>query len=195
MESLAKYLHAHGVVVSEDEFFGLVRETFERIAGWDPAAEPERELPAEELEVLHRGGFSTVREVSGTEDPLFRGALDLSALIASALSTKQAAQRLGVVPSRIRQRLTGRPTLYGVKWRGEWLLPQFQFAGKAEVPGISDVVPHLDPGLSPVAVARWFLSPNPDLVPDEGDGPPRSPREWLLAGQSPKEVARLAEAL
>jgi hypothetical protein len=82
-----------------------------------------------------------------------------------------------------------------VKWRGEWLLPQFQFAARAEVPGISDVVPQLDPGLSPVAVARWFLSPNPDLVSGEGDGQATSPREWLLAGHSPKDVVRLAEAL
>jgi hypothetical protein len=196
MERLREYLHEQGVVVGEGEFLALVRETFEGIAEKDLWAEPELELPPEELEVLHSGGFSTTREALGSDDPVFRAALDFSALIASALSTKQAAVMLGVDPSRIRQRLTGRPcSLFGVKRHGGWLLPRFQFSGKTEVPGISQIAPHLDPNLNPVAVARWFLSPNPDLVVDEGDGQPVSPRDWLVSGQSPKDVVRLAEGL
>ena len=86
---------------------------------------------------------------------MFRGALDFSALVATAVSTREAAKLLDVDPSRIRQRLAGsRPSLYGLKWRGEWLLPRFQFAGRAEVPGLDEVVPHLDPQLNPVGVAR-----------------------------------------
>ncbi len=196
MERLREYLHEQGVVGGEGEFLALVRETFEGIAEKDLWAEPELELPPEELEVLRSGGFSTTREALGSDDPVFRAALDFSALIASALSTKQAAVMLGVDPSRIRQRLTGRPcSLFGVKRREGWLLPRFQFSGKTEVPGISQIVPHLDPNLNPVAVARWFLSPNPDLVVDEGDGQPVSPRDWLVSGQSPKDVVRLAEGL
>jgi len=196
MESLREYLHEHGVVVGEGEFLALVRETFEGIAERDLWAEPELELPPEQLEMLRRGGFSTTREALGSNDPVLRGALDFSALIASALSAKQAARMLGVDPSRIRQRLTGRPrSLFGVKRHGQWLLPRFQFSGKTEVPGISQIVPHLDPHLNPVAVARWFLSPNSDLVVDEGDGQPVSPRDWLVSGHSPKDVIRLAEGL
>jgi hypothetical protein len=196
MEDLREYLHEHGVVVGEGEFLALVRETFEGIAEKDLWAEPELELPPEELEVLRSGGFSTTREALGCDDPVFRGALDFSALIASALSAKQAATMLGVDPSRIRQRLTGRPrSLFGVKRHGEWLLPRFQFSGETEVPGISRIAPHLDPHLNPVAVARWFLSPNPDLVVDEGDGQPVSPRDWLVSGHSSEDVVRLAEGL
>lgn len=196
MEFLREYLHEQGVVMGEGEFLALVRETFEGIAEKDLWAEPELELPPEELEVLRSGGFSTTREALGRDDPVFRAALDFSALIASALSTKQAAMMLGVDPSRIRQRLTGRPcSLFGVKRHGGWLLPRFQFLGKTEVPGISQIVPHLDPNLNPVAVARWFLSPNPDLVVDEGDGQPVSPRDWLVSGHSPEDVVRLAEGL
>src|SRR3990172_8778305 len=87
MDGLADYLAECGVVMSELKFLALVRETFEGIAGKDLWAEPERELPAEELEVLRSGGFSTKREALGADDPVFRGALDFSALIASALST------------------------------------------------------------------------------------------------------------
>jgi len=196
MDSLAEYLSECGVAMGEGEFLALLRETLEEIAGRDLWAEPEQELPPEELELLRSGGFSTRREALGSDDPVFRSALDFSALIATAVSTKEAANLLDVDPSRIRQRLTGpRPSLYGVKWRSEWLLPRFQFAGKAEVPGFDEVVPHLDPHLNPIAVARWFLSPSPDLGVEKDDEKPMSPREWLLAGHSPMEVARLAEGL
>ena len=196
MERLTEYLRAWGVAIPEDDFLSLVRETFEEIAGEGLRAEPKQELPPGELELLERGGFSTKRRTLGNEDSLLRGALDFSALIASAVSTREAAELLEVDPSRIRQRLSGPlPSLYGVKWRGEWLLPRFQFAGKAEVPGFAHVAARLDPHLSPVAVARWFLSPSPDLVVEEDDGKPMSPREWLLAGLSPVEVVRLAEGL
>jgi hypothetical protein len=196
MESLTDYLSEWGVAISDREFLVLLRNTLDEIAGKDLWAEPEQELPPEELELLRGGGFSTRRESLGSDDPVFRGALDFSALIATAVSTKEAARLLDVDPSRIRQRLTGPcPSLYGVKWRGGWLLPRFQFVGKAEVPGLDEVVPHLDPGLNPVAVGRWFLSPSPDLVVDQDDGEAMSPRDWLLAGHSPMEVARLAEGL
>lgn len=196
MNKLAEYLGKRGVAISEDQFLALVRETFEGIAGKNLYAEPEQELPAEELALLRGAGFSFKREFLGSDDPVLRGTLEFSALIASALSSKEAGKLLGVDASRIRQRLTGRrPTLYGVKWRGEWLLPRFQFAGKAEVPGLGEVVPHLDPSLNPVAVARWFLSPSPDLLAETGGGKAASPRDWLLDGHSPREVARLAEDL
>jgi len=196
MRKLAAYLEKRGVAMSGDQLFALVRETFEGVAGKDLHAAPEQELPTGELDLLRGAGFSFKREFLGSDDPVLRGALEFSALIASALSSKQAAKLLGVDASRIRQRLTGRrPTLYGVKWRGEWLLPRFQFAGKAEVPGLVEVVPQLDSSLNPVEVARWFLSPNPDLFVESDNGEAASPREWLLAGHSPMEVARLAEDL
>jgi hypothetical protein len=196
MDALPKYLKTLGVDMSEGQFFALVRESFEGVAGKDLYATRAQELPAEELALLREGGFSLQRELPGNQDPVLRGALEFSALIATALSSKQAARLLGVNASRIRQRLSARrPTLYGVKWRSAWLLPKFQFAGKAEVPGLDQVIPSLDPTLNPVAVARWFHSPNPDLLVEADDGEAMSPREWLLAGHSPKEVARLAEDL
>lgn len=195
MEGLSGYLSEWGLDLSESELTDLVRESLEAVGG-HAVADPERELPRTELELLAEGGFSTRREALGRDDPLLRGALDLSALIATALSTREAAALLGVNPSRIRQRLLGaRPSLYGMKWRGEWLLPPFQLTARGEVPGLAQVVPELDRSLSPVAVAHWFLSPSPDLVPDEDGEEPVSPRDWLLAGHAPAEVARLASGL
>lgn len=196
MDSVTEYLSECGVTIDEGEFLALLRRTFEEIAGTGLWAEPEQELPPGEFELLRKGGFSTEREALGGDDPVFRGALDFSALVATAVSTREAAKLLDVDPSRIRQRLAGpRPSLYGLKWRGEWLLPRFQFAGRTEVPGLDEVVPHLDPQLNPVGVARWFLSPSPDLVDEQDDEEPMSPRDWLLAGHSPIEVARLADGL
>lgn len=196
MEGLGRYLSEWGVELSERELTNLVRESIEAVGGYTAVTEPERELPREELELLARGGFSTRREALGRDDPLLRGALDLSALIATALTTRDAAALLGVNPSRIRQRLLGaRPSLYGVKWRGEWLLPRLQFTARGELPGLAQVVPALDRSLSPVAVAHWFLSPSPDLIVDGEGEEPVSPRDWLLAGHAPAEVARLASGL
>lgn len=196
MEGVARYLRERGISVSEAELQALVREAFERTAGRSPGADPEHELPDGERAALARGGFEPRRPALGAEDPVLRGALEWSALVADALSARQAAAALGVNPSRIRQRLTSRPpTLYGVKHRGEWALPRFQFEGAVELPGLGEVVARLDPELSPVAVARWFLSPNPDLRVDEDEERALCPREWLLAGRPPREVARLAEGL
>jgi len=46
----------------------------------------------------------------------------------------------------------------------------------------------------PVAVYRWFTLPNSDLVPEDLNRE-LSPREWLVAGYSPKLVAELAADL
>jgi hypothetical protein len=184
-----------GVQLKDQEFLALVRQTFERLTGSGRNAHPEAELPSHELELLRRGGFSLKREYEGSDDPLFRSALDLSALVASAVTAREAAGWLGVDPSRVRQRLIGPGrSLYGVKWRGEWLLPRFQFADQNELPGLAQVVPMLDPRLNPVAVARWFLSPDPNLAAGEEEEP-MSPRDWLLAGHPPEEAALLAAAL
>lgn len=115
--------------------------------------------------------------------------------MASALTAAQAAKRLGVNASRIRQRLAGpRRTLYGIKRDGEWRLSRFQFVRKGLLPGIGDVVAALDPKLHPVVVWRWFTTPNPDLL-REGQDEPLSPLDWLRAGGDPDEVSTLAEDL
>jgi hypothetical protein len=45
--------------------------------------------------------------------------------------------------------------------------------------------------LSPLDVAEWFLSPNPDLEIEAQDAP-LSPREWLLTGRAVETVVALA---
>jgi hypothetical protein len=117
----------------------------------------------------------------------------MTALLATSLTAKQAAEGMGVDPSRVRQRLADR-TLYGVLWKHRWMLPLFQFHEGVAPPGLERVLPELPTDLSPIAVERWFHRPSPNLHSEEiGRG--LSPREWLLAGLPAEKPARIARHL
>jgi len=109
-------------------------------------------------------------------------------LVARSVGVAEVAQRLGVDPSRVRQRIYAR-SLYAFKHRGGWLVPAFQLEGPKLVPGIEVAVARLSPELHPVAVSRWFTTPSSDLV--LGDDP-ASPIAWLSSGGPPVAVAQLA---
>ena len=111
-----------------------------------------------------------------------------------SLSVEEAARRLGVNTSRIRQRLADR-SLYGIKDGNTWLLPAFQFCADGMVPGVDVVVRRLPPDIGAVAVTRWFSNPNPDLSTRDDDERPLTPLEWLLGGNPPDAAAELAAAL
>ncbi len=111
-----------------------------------------------------------------------------------SLSTAQAASRLGVDPSRIRQRL-GERSLYGFKDGTGWWLPEVQFDGDHIVPGVDQVFPEIERSVSPVAIVRWFVLPWADLVVDEECEIVVSPRAWLLEGREPAPVIAQARVL
>lgn len=166
--------------------------------GWFAGAaigrHPESELPESEAEVLRSVGarFSPLGE--GEEDPEIAYEASYAGLLAAALTAKEAADRLGgVSDGSVRQRLDA-GTLYGVKPSREWRLPLFQFTESGEVPGIKRVLPLIDRRLSPVAVARWFYLPKPELHDGELDRD-LTPREWLLGGRDPAPLLPLAETL
>jgi hypothetical protein len=112
-------------------------------------------------------------------------------LVAHSLTVAEAAKRLGVDTSRVRQRIYAR-SLCAFKHHGAWLIPAFQLRRRKLVPGLDAVVAALAPTLHPVAVSRWFTTPNADLV--LGDAAV-SPIDWLVAGGAPEPVAALAEAI
>ncbi|MGH9362660.1 MAG: hypothetical protein ACRD2T_12165 [Thermoanaerobaculia bacterium] len=112
------------------------------------------------------------------------------------MTAAEAAKRLGVDPSRIRQRLTSRaPTLFGIRLESGWVVPEFQFDGDTLLPGLGEVVARLDPELHPIAIFRWFTTPNPDLVGGPGKERALSPRDWLRLGLPVAAVAELASDL
>jgi excisionase family DNA binding protein len=157
-------------------------------------AEPAREFSSAEVGVLEGGGLDLSPPVAGEPDPLARTAAKYAAMLATALTTREAAGLLGTGESRVRQRLKD-GTLYGVKAGRENRLPAFQFEGGAEVPGVATVLRHVDRSVHPIALLNWFTLPSPDLYLDEEREEAVSPREWLLSGGDPRVLVPLAEEL
>jgi excisionase family DNA binding protein len=150
-------------------------------------------LTSSEESALDEGG---VEDVSDEEVRIVQAqaAAAYQELRSTSLTVEEAARRLGVNASRIRQRLADR-SLYGIKDGNAWLLPAFQFGPRALVPGVSAVLRSLPPDIGPLAAARWFSSPNPDLCTRDADEAPLTPLEWLLGGNPPEAAAALAAAL
>jgi hypothetical protein len=148
------------------------------------------EISEHEQQLLREGGFEapSADATRASEE----GQLEYLALLSDSLSPDEAAKLLRVNSSRVRQRL-GERQLFGIKDRGTWRLPRFQFAGGRLVPGIQLVLPTLPETLHPVAVQRWFRIPHPDLELD--DGTTLTPLEWLGKGHEPNRVAELAALL
>jgi hypothetical protein len=187
-----------GIRVSPDEIERQVEAALRSVLPHAVVSQPADELSAAEAEALTRGGLDLSPQGSRASDTtadnaLARSAAEYAALVASSVTVAEAARRLDVDGSRIRQRLAAR-TLYGIRQGAGWRIPSFQFAGNALVPNIERVLPCLSEDLSPLTVLHWFTLPNTDLVrgPDET---PTSPLGWLLAGERPEAVADLARDL
>lgn len=198
MELTEKELRDRGIQRSPEDIAEEARRfVFYVISGMPTgrwATDPGKEFSQEEITALKEGGLDLSPQEEGGPDPLSGTAARYVALLASALTTREAAEVLEVGESRVRQRL-GEGTLYGVKAGRENRLPAFQFEGGKEVPGIAQVLERVDRSLHPVAVLNWFMLPNPDLFLDEEEARPVSPRYWLLSGGDPEVVVHLAEEL
>ncbi len=154
------------------------------------------QITAAEAELLERGGFSLKSDQIGAGDSLFQTAADYSVLLHSSLSTAETAKRLGVDECRILQRLSATPpTLYGILLETSWRIPDFQFDGEELVKGLGEVVLRLDPELHPLAVFRWFTTPNADLTVEALAGRSLSPRDWLRVGLPLEPVLEMASNL
>ena len=197
MSISASFLRDHGIQLGQGELERLFKEAVQRFSLRTRAETSD--LEPHELAALSRGGLGEALDLSDddTPDPLSQGAAEYAALVATALPAARAARLLGVDASRVRQRLGAEPrTLYGLKHRRSWRLPRFQFDddGDGLIPGIEEVLPHLDPGLHPLSVVTWFTTVNDDLCPPDRDDP-LSPRDWLRLGYPPAPVAALAADL
>ncbi|HEY7215584.1 MAG TPA: hypothetical protein VIC28_13220 [Thermoanaerobaculia bacterium] len=194
--STMAFLHSHGIEVEPESLDSMVREAITRLPRTLYPRDSRGELTEAEAEVLEQGGFVLEPESSATEDPLALTVAEYAALLKSSLSTSEAAKRLGVDSSRIRQRLTSvPPTLYGIRVGSSWYIPEFQFDGDELIRGIGEVIAQLDPELHPVAVFRWFTTPNPDLSNGDRRGGSLSPREWLRLGFPVQPAVELASNL
>jgi hypothetical protein len=150
-------------------------------------------LTASEESALARGGVAPV-SAEGVAVVQARVASAFQELRDGSLTVDEAAARLRVNTSRVRQRL-GERSLYGLKDGNTWLLPAFQFRPKGLVPGVGVVLRSMPPDISPLAAAQWFTSPNRDLCTRDEDEWPLTPLQWLLGGNPPEAAAELAAAL
>lgn len=190
--NLATLLLGRKIDVDLQELAQAVEDALAAAGSVPPYPKPSETFAPDELGLLAKGGFELDAPTLGLKDPVIRGALEYAAMRATALTTKEAAVRLEVNDSRVRQRLAER-ALYGLKVGDEWRLPLFQFEEKGGlVPGIDRVFPRLNQSLSPIAVFHWFTSPNSDLASRETRDVPVSPIAWLRLGLDPTEVVELA---
>ena len=190
------FLHAHGIQVLPEQMGEMLLEAVARLKRTLYPADPRTDLTVQEVDALERGGFDLTPRALNTDDPLARTAAEYAALLDTGLTASEAARRLEVDPSRIRQRLTcSPPTLYGIRLPSGWRIPAFQFQENSLYPGFEDVVAALPPDIHPLSFYRWFVSPDPDLVVGLTEDEPLCPRDWLRLGQSPRVLAEKVAVL
>lgn len=187
---LAALLAELGADLDTEEFLEVLEDVVERVGAQAPT-QPASQFTETEARELEGAGVDLDRRPPAGAPPAARSAALYAHLLASALSTREAADLLGVEESRIRQRL-GERTLFGVKAGRSWRVARFQFTEEGLVPGIDRVVVRLPEDVRLVALFRWLTTRNPDLVVE---GEPVAPIDWLRAGQDPEEVAELAAEL
>jgi hypothetical protein len=178
--------------VDEDEFTAALVEFADR-AG--PLAlvdvDPTDYFGGHQQSALRKLGATLTPLQAGELGPIAGVAVAHAELVARSLTVAETAKRLGVDTSRVRQRIYAR-SLYAFKHRGAWRIPAFQLRRRKIVPGLDAAVSALSPALHPVAVSRWFTTPNPDLVIDDWTV---APIGWLAAGGVPEIVASLAGSI
>ena len=155
--------------------------------------EPSRELTEAEREVLINGGVRLDAEPQG--DPLAATTAQFAALVSTSLTTKQAARRLGVPESRVRQ-MIARRALYSVLLNSRRRIPTFQFTQRGGlVPNIAKVNAALPEDLHPVEVQAWYMQPHADLFVGDDVDARVSPLHWLRSGGDLNRVVQLARWL
>lgn len=146
-----------------------------------------------EADLLDQAGL--VEGDRDTPGAFEKSRIEFELLVHQSLTVDKAAKRLGVNPSRLRQRLAAR-TLYGIKEGRSWRIPTFQIDARRKklVRGIDEVLPHIRPDAHPLSVVHWFSTPHQDLVVDDREERV-TPRQWLASGRPTDVVAHLAEEI
>ncbi|MCP1169852.1 hypothetical protein [Limimaricola litoreus] len=152
-------------------------------------ARPEPLTEAEEA-ALEAVGVR-VRTDAPDLSPLAGVATRLAAIHSGSIPLKAAAARLGVNPSRLRQRIAAR-TLYALHRPGDrgWVIPAFQFNGETELAGFASVLPAIRADIHPVELERFLMLPQPDL--EDASGAAMCPYDWLAEARDPVALREMA---
>lgn len=182
------YFQAHGLEVRSPE---ALNRALEAAIAMQPATLPGRpsEMMSEaELRAFGEIGID-VDDAGQGPDPVTEGIVAFAKVIETALTTQEAATRLGVGRRRIYQRLAARE-IVSFRVNGRAVIPAFQFQDDGLVPGIAQVNRALPPTRHPLSVVRWFHTPQPELT--VGGGPALTPLQWLGQGRDRSVVCDLA---
>ena len=186
-------LEAYGIHgITEQGLLEIVRIV---LSEHQPAIYPQagEELTAVERKVIADGGIDLDEPIG--VDPVAKGAARFAALIATSLAPKEVAERLGVLPGKVRQ-MIARRSLYSVKLDDRRFVPLFQFrADGSLVPNIAQVNAALPVTLHPVRVAEWYSTTDADLCLESGQGPGMTPLQWLDSGGDACQVVAIAREL
>lgn len=168
-----------------------ILELTKRHAGAAQASAP---LSTGEQSALADAGvdLDALHQPKASEDVAARTSAAYAELVSASLTTSEAAERLGVSPSRVRQLIAERPLL-SVRVSGRRLLPAWQFTEDGILlPGLADVLASLPADSDPLAVQQRLHSPDVDLA--NQDAQPRSPLQWLAdGGDSTRVIALLTD--
>lgn len=147
-------------------------------------------LTAEQEAVLRRAGSFVDRMPLLSNRQSTATQIRRAADVTRGLTTREAAELLGVGESRIRQRVAAR-TLFAVQTGQGVRFPRFQFVSDGALPGWDEVAPRFPADAHPVAVSNFMQTPTVEL---EIGGEPTSPRDWLIGGGMPSRVIELVDA-
>lgn len=140
---------------------------------------------------LREIGLSPRAEADGLREATRSATAKMAAILADSLSVEEAANRMNLHQSRLRQMLLDR-TLFGIKLDGEWRIPAFQLSGKRQVRNLGPVLRATPPSVHPVELANWLLRTNRAL---EIEDQLVTPLVWLEAGGDPGPVTAIASEL
>lgn len=186
--ALENVLARAGLKADANAFLTLVEDAARRLS--PPNPDPAHYFSPDQVAALTEAGLDL--SPRGEDEPDFRArTVAVHAVLAdSALSVGQAAELLNVDDSRIRHRLNeGRLT----GWKDQaWRLPAWQFSGSGVLPGLEVVLRSVPADQPALVVAAFMNTPQADLVISDR---PATPRQWLLAGGEPGQVARLVAML
>lgn len=189
--AIAEALAEGDIKMDPSRFVSLLRQAVQAVRGTRVTSKPASQLTSAEVTELRRGGLAPTADFGAYERVRATTAAEMAALLSRALSTAEAAERLELDPSRIRQLLSER-RLLAVRNGAEWQILDVQFVDGSLVPNIGQVLAALPDGMPPLVSATWLTSPEPDL---DIRGQVVSPVEWLSAGGDPERVSALAADL
>lgn len=188
---LERLLADSDIRIDVTRLLGMLRDSLQSIGRQRADVDPRTQLTATETAELRKGGLSPTRQREARDRVRIRTATDMVALLATSLTTAEAARRLGVDPSRVRQLLSER-RLLATKDGGEWRLLALQFADDRLIPNIGAVIESLPAGMPVLAATNWLTTPESDL---EVGGRPVTPLDWLRSGGDPARVVELTADL